>query len=440
MEMSMRPHLPFGIPDAFKPETPLMGFAAKCALLVNYWNRPLAGTATESSEMEFLDDIYWWYKTVRPIKRPEKKASEILGRRDRSVLRLPSRFEKDSTLTIGAAGDLIQTDGIEHSRDILFSQVNDILFNKDISFANYESVVGSDDVVKRAMADPRSFTICSSAEQYSAMVQHKGKYFTILNTANNHALDLGLSGLENTQKLIEGNGILNLGTPRNQDEYGMGTTLTASGIKIGFVSATFSIRKSRLPPGDKHRIHVAKLNSKHVAPDLELLRRQIADCKLQGCDFIVASLHWGWEFEFFPRQSQIETAHTLIEAGVDLILGHHPHVIQPVEYYRTKRDPNRIAVVAYSLGSTTFGWFTAPHLPLSLILNLELCKGTLNGEQHTYISAANAIPIFRNSLWDGTKYLVRLEKLNDRLDYGDNTSSSIEAMKEYAGLVLGRSC
>ncbi|MES0157953.1 CapA family protein [Mesorhizobium sp. M0018] len=435
--MSMRPHLPLGIPNAFKPETPLMGFAAKCAALVNYWNRPAAGTATESPEMNFFDDVYWWYKTVRPIKKPEKKASELLGRRDKSVLRLPGGFENTSTLTIGAAGDLIQTEGIEHSRDILFSQVNDILFEKDISFANYESVVGSEDVVKRAMADPGSFTMCSFDEQYYAMVQHRGRYFTALNTANNHTFDLGFAGLENTQRLIEKHGIMNIGTPRHLEHYGRAAIITVNGIKIGFVSATFSIRKFNLPASDRHRVHLSKLNSKHVAPDLDLLRSQIADCKSQGCDFIVASLHWGWEFEFFPRQSQIETAHTLIEDGVDLILGHHPHVIQPVEYYRTKRDPNRIAIVAYSLGSTTFGWFTAPHLALSLILNLEICKGTLNGKTRTYISTSDAITVFRNSFWDGTKYLVRVEKLNDRSEHDDNASSSIKDMKEFADIVLG---
>ncbi|MER8912062.1 CapA family protein [Mesorhizobium sp. M0854] len=436
---AMRRHLPVSMFDAFKPESPLIGLAAKCALLVNYWDRPYAGAATDAAEIEFFDDVYWWYKSVRPIIRPEENASEVLGRRDRSVVKLPSGFDEDSTLTIGAAGDLIQTEGIEHSKDVLFSNVSDILFDKDISFANYESIVANDDVVKKAMSDARSFTICCSYDQYSAMVQHRGKYFTVLNTANNHALDLGLAGLENTQRLLEQNGIMNVGTPRNLEEYGRANILPCKGIKIGFVSATFGIRKFKLPSDNTHRIHVAKLNSKHVAPDLELLIGQIADCKAQGCDFIVASIHWGWEFEFFPRQSQTETAHTLVEAGVDLILGHHPHVIQPVEYYRTKRDPNRIAVIAYSLGSTTFGWFTAPHLPLSLILNIELCKGGMSSGKRTYISAANAIPVFRHSFCEEHRYIMRLEKLDAHSIVDANTSRSITQMKEYADLVLGDS-
>ncbi|UVK50442.1 CapA family protein [Mesorhizobium sp. AR02] len=431
----MRRHLPVSMFDAFKPESPLIGVAAKCALLVNYWDRPYADAATDAAEIEFFDDVYWWYKSVRPITKPEKNASEFLARRDRSIVKLPSGFAIKSALTLGAAGDLIQTEGIEHSKDILFSNVRDILFDKEISFANYESVVGHEDVVKKAIADTGSFTVCSTSDQYLAMVQHRGKYFTVLNTANNHALDLGLDGLENTQRLLEQNGIMNVGTPRNLEEYGRASILVSKGIKIGFVSATFGIRKFKLLPDDKHRIHVAKLNSKHVEPDLELLISQIADCKAQGCDFMVASLHWGWEFEFFPRQSQIETAHTLVEAGVDLILGHHPHVIQPVEYYRTRRDPNRIAVIAYSLGSTAFGWFTAPHLPLSLILNLELCMGSMNGSRHTYISAANAIPVFRHSFCDGHRHLMRLEKLDEHV--AGNKSRSIRQMKEYADLVLG---
>ncbi|MDX0414992.1 hypothetical protein GOC69_30310, partial [Sinorhizobium medicae] len=96
---------------------------------------------------------------------------------------------------------------------------------------------------------------------------------------------------------------------------------------------------------------------------------------------------------FFPRLRQIEAAHALVEEGVDLILGAHPHVIQPVEYYRTKRDPNRIAVIAYSLGTLTWGWYTAPHLILSLIMHLKLAKGHVGGEPRTYIESAKPNPV-----------------------------------------------
>jgi hypothetical protein len=57
----------------------------------------------------------------------------------------------------------------------------------------------------------------------------------------------------------------------------------------------------------------------HGKPDLTLLEAQIAYCQQQGCDIIIASLHWGYEYEFFPRQHQVELAHALVEAGVDVV-------------------------------------------------------------------------------------------------------------------------
>lgn len=439
MMSSIVPQLPVSPYKFYRPDARLIEIAARGALLLDYWDVPLADAATDGAEFGFRDEVYWFYKSARPITKPERGAADLLERRDSSVPRLPSGFATECTLSMGVAGDLIQAEGLERSKNVLFSNVADVLFEKDLSFANYESVVAQDDVVNEALGDGRSFTMCCTKEQYLTLTRHKDKRFTVLNTANNHTFDLDLAGLEATQKLLEQDGIVNTGTPQHADEHGRGTILTIKGIKIGFVSAAFGIRKFQLPPDERHRIHVAKLCSKHVAPELELLNRQIADCKMRGCDFIVGSLHWGWEFEFFPRESQIEAAHALVEAGVDLILGHHPHVIQPLEFYRTKRDPNRIAVIAYSLGSTTFGWFTAPHMMLSLLLDLELSKGFLEGARRTYISVAKPIPVFRHPFMQNGKLLMRLEKLADHVTARGRIPPSVQKMDEYAKLVLGNS-
>ncbi|MGY4298724.1 poly-gamma-glutamate capsule biosynthesis protein CapA/YwtB (metallophosphatase superfamily) [Bradyrhizobium sp. i1.4.4] len=175
-----------------------------------------------------------------------------------------------------------------------------------------------------------------------------------------------------------------------------------------------------------------------------MLKKQIEDCKKQECDFIVASIHWGFEFEFFPRSRQIEAAHKLVEEGVDLIWGHHPHVIQPLEYYRPKRDPDRIAVIAYSLGGLTFWWDSAPHLALGLILNLKLAKGSIRGASRTYIERMRPVPVFQDDFRQGDARLLRVEKLENHLngcseDRSDGYTRHIEQMKKYASLVLANS-
>ncbi|MBY2967502.1 CapA family protein [Rhizobium leguminosarum] len=429
------------------PSSPMDVFAASLesqeterkAKLFGWWDFPLEVVGVDVPEENATDRAYWHYTSGNPITRTKQEVSEALFANEPSIAKLPPDFQEEASLTFAAAGDLIRAEGLEHSKDILFSGIEDILFAADIAFANYESVVAEDDVVREAIVDGQSFIMCCSTDQYTALTEHRGRRFDILNVANNHSLDVGVERLSATQDLLARDGIMDIGAPREAEEYGKGKILTTNGIKIGLVSATFSLNGEELPSGQEHRVHTAKLMSKLVPTDLSLLRAQVKDCKEQGCDFIVASIHWGVEYEFFPRLRQIEAAHALVEDGVDIIIGTHPHVIQPVEFYRTKRDPKRLAVIAYSLGSLTWGWYTAPHLILSLILNIELVKGQIDGDHRTYIRSVKSTPVFRDIFQDGERWMMRIEMLKLRLRDKEEVSAAIRQMKHYADLVLGES-
>lgn len=425
--------------EVFRP-TPETTAAVPKAKLFGWWDHPLESAATDSAEFDGTDRAYWYYKSANPVTQTSQGVSDTLFLNDYSSVELPSRFRKHGSVSISAVGDLIQASGLENSRDLLFDGIEDIVFQADISFANYESVVADEEVVREAIGDGRSAMMCCSTAQYSALTQHKGKQFTVLNLANNHSLDLGLQGLENTQNLCSQNGIVDIGVPRCAEDYGKGKIVTKEGIKVGFVSATFGLNGRQLPDGESHRVHTSKLVSKYVEADLDLLKSQIKDCKKQGSDFVVASIHWGFEFEFFPRRKQIDAAHALVEEGVDLVLGHHPHVIQPIEYYRTKRDSNRIAVIAYSLGSLTWDWYTAPHLVLSMIMNLRLAKGEIDSVTRTYIENVTSIPVFRNIFYRGDQKLMRIEKLREHLNSEIAGMSRLNQMEQYVDLVSGRVC
>lgn len=429
--------LPYAASDVFR-STPEILEAMRQAKLFGWWDYPVDGAASDRAEMEFMDRAYWFYKCANPITRTSKQVSDALFEHDESVIRLPENFKKSTSLTMSAVGDLIQASGLEDSKDLLFDGIEDVVFDKDVSFANYESVVADEATVAQAIGDGRSAMMCCTPAQYETLTQHKGRRFSVLNLANNHAVDLGVEALGRTQDLCVQGGIVDIGAPRTAQQYGKGRVITRQGIKVGFVSATFGLNGQPLPEGQAYRVHDSRLVSKHVPADLALLKAQIEDCKQQGSEFIVASLHWGFEHEFFPRASQIAAAHELVEAGVDLLIGHHPHVIQPIEYYPTKRDPDRVAVIAYSLGSLTWDWYTAPHLILSLILNLELSKGTVNGVERTYITRFEGIPVFRNVLMRGEKKLMRIEKLRDHLHAGNNALEHLQQMDRYVNLISGR--
>jgi poly-gamma-glutamate capsule biosynthesis protein CapA/YwtB (metallophosphatase superfamily) len=416
-----------------------MNVAVKSAELFRYWEHPRKRAATSFEEMKLKDIYYWVYKSKNPITKAEKGAivADLLAT-DSRVVGLPKGFERQTLVTIGAGGDLLQAEGLELSKDVLFESVADLLLDQTISYANFESPVTQQALKKEVIGDKEAPTECCSREQFNVLTRHKTWRFNVLNFANNHTFDMGVEGIETTLRAFSEDGILDVGTNRLPDDFGRGKVLTKSGIKLGFVAATFGLNGRQMPVAEAYRVNTARLLSKFVEPELALLKRQIDDCKAQGCDFIVASLHWGFEFEFFPRKRQVAAARALVEYGADAVLCHHPHVIQPVEYYRTRRDPNRIAVIAYSLGSLVWG-YTAPHIVLSMILNLTLSKGNFQGQTPTYIEKAKVTPIFRSAVDRGGKTLTRIEKLADHVDGRSTTHSRdyIAKIQSYADLVLG---
>jgi len=420
------------------------------AKIFRFWDYPYKNAATDFAEMDWRDIYYWVHKTTNPITRPEKgeRIDDMLTINNH-VVGLPQSFEKQYSLTFGACGDMLYPQGnggeasplgIEYSKDILFENIADLLFDQTISFVNLESPITTQPLKKEVISNKGAPTECCSREQFDVLKGYKGKHFTVMNTVNNHTFDLGIEGMETTRRVLAEEGILNVGTNSNPAEFGKAEILIKDGIKIGFVSVTFGLNGHKLPAGEEYRINTSRILSKFVDAELDLLKRQINDCKNQGCDFIIGSLHWGYEFELFPRKRQVETAHTLVELGVDAIISCHPHVIQPVEYYRTKRDSNRIAVIAYSLGSLTWG-YSAPYLVLSLILNLTLSKGGFQGGELTYIEKANVTPVFRSSVVSGGRMQTRIEKLADHVDgrSKNHPPEYIAEIKRYAELVLGKS-
>lgn len=415
-----------------------MNGVVKAAEALGFWDRSDPGTATSLEEMGLKDIFYWGYKAAHPVERPERGLEISDFQRDAGIARLPDGFEKQATLTLGAGGDLLQAKGLENSRDVLYERVADLLFGQAVSYANFESPITKQDLKEEVIGDSGPPYECCSRDQFGILAGHKDRRFTLLHTANNHMFDYGVEGLETTHEVFAEEGIATIGTNARPEDHGRGQVLEVGGFKLGFATATFGLNGHAMPEEESHRIHHARLSSRFVAPELDLVRRQIEDCRARGCDFVFASLHWGWEFEFFPRKRQRDAAHSLIEMGADSVLAHHPHVIQPVEYYRTERDPDRIAVIAYSLGSLTWG-FTAPHLVLSAILNLSLAKGRHKGREVTYIESAQVTPVFRSVVTEGGRTVSRIEKLADHIDGRSQVHPAdyIAEIKRLADLVLG---
>ncbi|UCH93820.1 MAG: CapA family protein [Candidatus Aminicenantes bacterium] len=419
-----------------------------CADVFGFWKSPSKKAAADFEDMSLLAKIYWGYKSKNPVLKGEKGAHlEAFFKNHQKGLSLPESFEKRHSLTFSAVGDLIKVEGLENSRDKLYEKVVDLIFDRDISYANLESQLTTRDIGGYTFSEKEAPPLCLSKEQYDVLKGYRGKQFTLMHTACNHTFDVGMEGVETTLAQLEKDHIVDLGTNRNASDQQKGRIIEKNGIKIGFVSATYGLNGKEVPGGKEHMVNMVRFHRGQKGRvdsdrniDLTLLNNQISYCKDQGCDMVIASIHWGYEYEFFPRQHQVEIAHTLVESGVDVIVSHHAHVVQPVEYYRPRRDPDRTAVIAYSLGNLTTS-FSAPHLVLSGVLNLTIVKGSVNGEEKTFVQDAQLVPVVQRDFIESDLPVIQLEKLETFSAGKDENKTReeidyISAVEGYAKLVL----
>jgi poly-gamma-glutamate synthesis protein (capsule biosynthesis protein) len=417
-----------------------------CADIFGFWKHPAKNAAGDFEEMTLMDKIYWGYKSRNPVRRAEKGSGLVSFFKDQNLPKpLPRDFKGTKSLTFAAVGDLIKVEGLEHSADVLYENVADLIFDKELSYANLESQLTGQDISAMVFSDKETPPLCFTPAQYRAVKGHKDKQFNLMHTACNHTFDMGLEGVETTLAQLQKDGITDLGTNRNVSQAKKGRVIEKNGIKVGFISATYGLNGKEVAPGKEYMVNVVKFHPRNPAGKtvaLDLLYGQIDDCKEQGCDIIVASLHWGYEYEFFPRQQQVDIAHALADRGVDVIVGHHSHVLQPVEYYRPRQGPDRTVVIAYSLGNLTSS-YSAPHLVLSAILNLKITKGTFSGVSGTFIEEVSIIPVVQRDVLEEGVPKIRLELLETFSKHKETAENAerqayISAVEGCAELVLGR--
>ena len=180
----------------------------------------------------------------------------------------------------------------------------------------------------------------------------KANGIRIVSFANNHAMDQGWAGFAETRDHLLERGILIAGSGDTAQQSWQPVITEANGIKVGWLGMTRWLNGGRNPEKDELP-HVnffpypmesggaAGLDEAAVLDAVKQARAQ--------CEFLVVSIHWGVEYAPAPRPEDVETAHKILEAGASVIVGHHPHVLQPVETYRTQ--DGRDTIIFYSLGN-----------------------------------------------------------------------------------------
>ena len=150
-------------------------------------------------------------------------------------------------------------------------------------------------------------------------------------------LDYGPDELIFTRSLLQKQGLSPFGAGKDSNEARQPTLLTRNGVRFGFLG--YGVAHSRAVYAQGSRAGIAPIIMDDIRKDILALRSQV--------DVLIVSLHWGIEYDKTPSRKQREEAHQIIDWGADLILGHHPHVMQGIEIYKNK-------VIAYSLGNFIF--------------------------------------------------------------------------------------
>jgi poly-gamma-glutamate capsule biosynthesis protein CapA/YwtB (metallophosphatase superfamily) len=183
--------------------------------------------------------------------------------------------------------------------------------------------------------------------------------FDAVSLGNNHAADLGIEGLRQTPILLQERGIEPLGAARDPGSKLEVRSLDVLGTRIAVLSVT-TRSNFALPPAAPN---VATVPEHELSNALGPLLQEASPTH----DLVVVLLHWGVEYARFPETVQRLAARALVDAGADLVIGHHPHVLQEVELYRD-------AVIAYSLGNFLFGNL-APDPRLTGVLSIDVEQG-----------------------------------------------------------------
>ena len=205
----------------------------------------------------------------------------------------------------------------------------------------------------------------------------------VISLAGNHALDYGYSGLCRTIDILEEADISHLGTYKTAEEQEKILIKNVKGVKIAFINYTYGTNGIPVPSDKKYCLNLI---------DKNLISKQIEKAKEQNVDMIVACMHWGTEYKTVANSEQKELADYLFKNGVDIIIGNHPHVLEPMEKKTITLDDGttKDVFVVYALGN-----FTADQRDEitkdSAILNLNITKN-LDGK--ISINKVDYVPIY----------------------------------------------
>ena len=325
--------------------------------------------------------------------------------------------ETDTTFTLTAIGDVMchntqymdayDSNTGTYDFSYVFDNISSYTKTADICIGNLETSFAGED---RGYSNYPTF---NSPDSLADSLKRIG--VDVLSTAGNHALDMGFSGLSRTIDVLDKADISHLGTYKTQEDQDKVLIKYVKGVKIAFINYTYGTNGISVPSDKKFCINLI---------DKDLIKKHIETAKNQNADMIVACMHWGTEYQTKQNSEQEELADFLFQNGVNVIIGNHPHVIQPMEKRTVTLEDGstRDGFVAYALGNFICDQ-NAVNTRDSIILNLKITKHT---DGSITIDNYNYVPIYMYKDSSVSKHKMKILDINKTIyNYEHNLDDSI---------------
>ncbi|MBM4177554.1 CapA family protein, partial [Candidatus Gribaldobacteria bacterium] len=287
-------------------------------------------------------------------KQGEKEFLDFLSQKKK----LPQASEEVSLV---AVGDISYSRGVErivkkqNNINYPFLKIQDYLKSADLVFGNLETPITQGPEI------PDFEMILRSNPGTEKALGQTG--FSILSLANNHTPNFGEKGLKDTFNFLENAGIKYVGAGQNEQEAYQPVYIEKKGIKIAFLAYNDTNVVPAYYEASANRAGTALMR-------MDKMTETVKEAK-QKADFVIVSVHSGTEYADKPNDSQVNFAHAAVDAGADLIIGHHPHVLQTMEKYKGK-------YIFYSLGNFVFDQPQSEETKEGLAIKIYFTKSGIN--------------------------------------------------------------
>ena len=306
--------------------------------------------------------------------------------------------EKEKTVTIMFTGDLMCSPGMQEAAfngtsydfDYMLKYAKQVFSKADYVVGNLETNITENYPYSKDLYRVMLKPSLNSPIEYLSALKKAG--FDGLVMANNHNCDYGTDGIRDTIEAVEEYGFDHTGLykSKNDDHYFM---IEKNGFKIGVLAyATYFNQKEDLLTDSQQKNMLSKLTQKRIETDVKALKEA-------GAEYIVAYNHCGTEYSQVAAARQTRYFNMMADAGVDYLIGSHPHVLQRAD--KIKKDGKTIPTM-YSMGNFISS-LSNEHVDETLILSVTLKKtkdGVVKLKEHSYI------PCYMADVWNEEQYVL----------------------------------